>query len=404
VGDHDPGALELVQGLGDLLLGHVVEGAGRLIQDQDLRFGGDRAGDQDPLFLTAGDSALALGDDRVHAHGHVPDVLGDPGDLSRLPGGVHVQPGSRDRDVGENVVLEELSVLAHDAHPASERPRIDPGEVPAVVEDRAALRDLEAQEQADQGRLAAACAAYDGDIFARPDLEGEILQHIGCIFFIAEGDMAHLQAAGQVGQDFLLLRHLRLCLQDWLHHLQQRRDRCGGNGNAGQGSEGPHDPPVGCAEGEIFRRIHAAAHGHIVEHDGADEGDRRRHHAVELEKEGGIVFERRLPGIQVGPPRERPPLRAGHPDLLDPGDHGIAHAVVLSRQFHLFPGDRDLQEGGQKADQGRDCDNNDRRHDQGRRKTEDLPDVEQGHHRAQSGRHHIAQQHTAQGIHRPGAR
>ena len=379
MGDHNPGALELIQSLRDLFLGQVVEGAGRLIQDQDPRLGGDGTGDQDPLFLTAGDPALALGDDRVHAHGHITDVLGDPGNLSRLPGGIHVQPGSRDRDVGENVVLEELSVLAHDAHSAPERPGVDPGQVPAVVEDRAALRGLEAQEQADQGRFAAACAADDGDIFARPDLEGEVLEHIGCIFFIAEGDMAHLQAAGQVGQDFLLLRHLRLCLQDRLHHLQQRGDRCGGNGNAGQGGEGPHDPPVGCAEGKIFRRIHAAAHGHIVEHDGADQGDRRRHHAVELEEEGRIVVERRLPGIEFGPPRERPLLRAGHPDLLDAGDHGIAHAVVFGRQLHLFPGDRDLQEGGQEADQGRDPDDDDRGHDQGRRKTEDLPDVEQGH-------------------------
>src|SRR5437899_9982760 len=58
--------------LGDLLhvllndaLALVVEGARRLIKDQDTRVGNQRAGDGDALALAAREGGTALADDRV---------------------------------------------------------------------------------------------------------------------------------------------------------------------------------------------------------------------------------------------------------------------------------------------------------------------------------------------------
>ena len=51
----------------DDALALVVERAGRLVEDQDRRIGGERAGDGDALALAAGKVGAALLDHRVIA-------------------------------------------------------------------------------------------------------------------------------------------------------------------------------------------------------------------------------------------------------------------------------------------------------------------------------------------------
>ena len=80
--DHDRGASGPVvaQPGGDPGLGVGVDGRGRLDEHEDLRVGGEDAGQDQPLPLAAGERAAALGDDRVHAVGErLEDVLGRGG-------------------------------------------------------------------------------------------------------------------------------------------------------------------------------------------------------------------------------------------------------------------------------------------------------------------------------------
>ena len=51
----------------DLVFGGAVDGAGRVVQDQDARIGEQRAGDGDALALTAGERDAALADHRLVA-------------------------------------------------------------------------------------------------------------------------------------------------------------------------------------------------------------------------------------------------------------------------------------------------------------------------------------------------
>ena len=78
-----------VHALRDDRLRAVVEGAGRLVEEDDLRPVDERARDQQPLPLAARERAAALGDDGVHPHRHLLDVLGEPGHRRRLPRVVH---------------------------------------------------------------------------------------------------------------------------------------------------------------------------------------------------------------------------------------------------------------------------------------------------------------------------
>ena len=91
VGDDDASALHLVQGFGDLALGDVIQGAGGLVEDEDLGLGGDGAGDHEALALAAGDGAAAVLQHGVHAHGHIPDVVSNAGDFRGFPGFVQLQ-------------------------------------------------------------------------------------------------------------------------------------------------------------------------------------------------------------------------------------------------------------------------------------------------------------------------
>ena len=58
MGDDNAGAVQMIQRVGDLLLGLVVQGGGGLVQQQDLRLRCNGPGDHDPLLLASGDAAL----------------------------------------------------------------------------------------------------------------------------------------------------------------------------------------------------------------------------------------------------------------------------------------------------------------------------------------------------------
>src|SRR6185295_16863050 len=101
VGDDDASCLEALEALADDLLGPVVQGARRLIEEDDSRPVDDGSGDQDALLLAAGEGLGPFGDDRVHAHGHGLDIVLHACHASRFPGGVDPQIRAA-QDVGED--------------------------------------------------------------------------------------------------------------------------------------------------------------------------------------------------------------------------------------------------------------------------------------------------------------
>ena len=159
--DHDPCTLELVQRFGYLLLRAVIQRGGRLIQDQDLRPAGHCAGDHESLLLSARDSALSLGYLRLHAHRHSADIVGNARQLRGFPGILQIHLRGGDRNVGENIPLEQRSVLRNCTDLPAKGVQVQICNVFSVVLDGALIGLFEAQKKAYEGTFAAAGGPYD---------------------------------------------------------------------------------------------------------------------------------------------------------------------------------------------------------------------------------------------------
>ena len=101
------------EALADPVLGHVIQGAGGLVEQEDVGPRGDRPGDHESLPLPARESALPVANDREHAHGHLGDFLVNPAQPGGFPGIVEGKRRGAD-DVRKDVAGGQLSVLEHD--------------------------------------------------------------------------------------------------------------------------------------------------------------------------------------------------------------------------------------------------------------------------------------------------
>ena len=162
----------------------------------------------------------------------------------------------------------------------SDRTGVDVVQVVLVVEHRALLRLFKPQQQPHQRGLAAARAPDDGHVLPRLDVQVQVIEHIGRVFIVAEGDVTHFDVSADVLNGQLLHGHLRLGLQNRLGHFQHGADGRHGNGDACQRGERAHDPPVGGGKGVVLALAHAAFHRHIIEDDRADQGNRGGDDAV----------------------------------------------------------------------------------------------------------------------------
>ena len=111
--DHESRALVGIQRLSHLLLGEIVQRRRGFVKNQNLGLRRDRPCDQHSLLLSAGNTALSFGYDRLHAHGHFADILREAGGLGRFPRLVQRQPGRGNGNIFEDAAHHELSVL-HD--------------------------------------------------------------------------------------------------------------------------------------------------------------------------------------------------------------------------------------------------------------------------------------------------
>lgn len=137
-------------------------------------------------------------------------------DAGKAAGGIHILVGGRGPRVADVVherVVEQHRLLRHDAEVAAQAGDRDVADVGAVDGDGAAVGVVEAEEQAQQRRLAAAAFADDGDGRARWDVERDVFQR-GPPPVVGEGDVAegdvavaggHLGGVGLVDDGGLLV-------------------------------------------------------------------------------------------------------------------------------------------------------------------------------------------------------
>ena len=181
VGDVDEGDAQLLVHLLQLdlhVLAHLeVQGGEGLVQEEHLRLVHDGAGDGDTLLLAAGEGLHVA----VLVVGHR-DELEDPADalLDLLLG--HFLELEAEGDVVVHVQVREQGVaLEHGVQRTLVRR--DAGEFLAVHEDGAFVRLEKARDHPEEGGLAAAGRAQQGDEFAAADIQVDVLQDL----LVAEG-------------------------------------------------------------------------------------------------------------------------------------------------------------------------------------------------------------------------
>jgi hypothetical protein len=191
VGGHDDrraGAVDPVEQADDVEADGLVEVAGRLVAEQDLRAVDHGAGDRDPLLLTTGElvgQALRLAGEADHLQG-LGDQLAD--DVARLAdhlqgvGDVLVDRLARQ----EPEVLEDRTHLAAQPRHLPHRHRL---QVVAGDQDGAAGGGLLAQRQPQQGGLARAGGADDEDELAAVDVDAHVIEGCPRGFGVDLGDL-----------------------------------------------------------------------------------------------------------------------------------------------------------------------------------------------------------------------
>src|SRR5918998_2208579 len=169
---------EAIQGFLDLRLALDVEASHRLVQDQDTGVPDDSPRDSDPLALSSGEGVAPLADDGLvpvlELHYEVVGVGCFGGLDNLLRGSVQLPVGDVLLDGGadEDRVLEDYAdLLAHGLE-------LVVLYVPPIDPDGATSGFVEAEDQADEGRLAGSRSADQRDPLAGKDVEGDAFEDL----------------------------------------------------------------------------------------------------------------------------------------------------------------------------------------------------------------------------------
>ena len=178
----------------DRFLGLDVERRGRLVQQQDRRVLQEGAGDRDPLALAAGKLDAALADHCGEALGHGLDEAEAARRACRGDDFLVAGFGPAIADVVHDRAVEERDVLGHDADLLAQALLGHQRDVLAVDQDAAGLEIVEALQQGEDGRFAAARFADQPDALAGLDAQVEVLEDLGAAG-IGEADILEDDAA-----------------------------------------------------------------------------------------------------------------------------------------------------------------------------------------------------------------
>ena len=190
VGDHEqrlPAPVDLVKEREQLLGGAGIERAGRLVGEDELRAGDQRAGDGDALLLAAGDLVGILAQQRFDAQ--PPRKRGEFGlHVGKALTGEH--EGQEDV-VADGEGIQQVELLEHEAEVlAAEGGHLalaHGGHVPPGEQHLAAGGRIESGEDVEQGGLAGAGLAHDGDELALVHGEIDVAQRLDAVAAQARG-------------------------------------------------------------------------------------------------------------------------------------------------------------------------------------------------------------------------
>ena len=140
-------------------VGAVIEGAGAVVQQQDLGLGCQSPGDQQPLPLAAGQVHAPLGEIGPGALGDIPQKVRLGRVHSQLP--IRFCDGALEVQILQDGIREEEIILEDHAEAAVKVRFVKLRERLTVQPDLALIRLVEPQQELQQGALAAARGADD---------------------------------------------------------------------------------------------------------------------------------------------------------------------------------------------------------------------------------------------------
>ena len=182
VGDDEGGASPRGGGDGalDLVFGGAVDGAGRIVQDQDARIGQEGARQRQALALPAGERDAALADDGVVAlrrklrmNSSAWAAIAAAFDLVRV--GARFAKG----DILADRAREQEDILLDDGDLRAQRGQVPVAHIHAIHQDLTRGDVVGAVDQLHQRGLARAGLPDDGHRLPGLHLEGDALQHGG---------------------------------------------------------------------------------------------------------------------------------------------------------------------------------------------------------------------------------
>ena len=178
VGDDEAGAAlhQPVHGLLDLDLRAGVHVGGGLVQNEHGGVAEHGAGDGDKLPLALGDVHAVVGQHGVIPVGQMLDVGVDAGGLGGSHHLVHGGALLAVGDVFKDGAVEQPGVLQHHGVGSAEGVPFDLPDLVSVHVNGAVVHVVEPHEQVDDGGLARARGAHDGDGFARPGGDADFPQ------------------------------------------------------------------------------------------------------------------------------------------------------------------------------------------------------------------------------------
>src|ERR1700744_3474322 len=199
-GDRGPAFGKGVERLLHGPFGLGVEGAGRLVQDQDARVPEQGPGDRDPLLLAAGEPVPAGADHGVVPVGQADDEVVDLGRAGRVldllvgGGGLGVAQVLPHRGV------QQVGFLADYADDGGQVGQPEVAQVDAVDRDRAAAGVVQPGHQGPEGGLARAGLADPGQRAARPDIQREAARRGAVGAGVGEADVFEAYVAADLGR------------------------------------------------------------------------------------------------------------------------------------------------------------------------------------------------------------
>ncbi len=267
----------------------IVQGARRLVEDEDRRIPQDCARDRYALFLTAGESVAALAD-----HGVVPVVetgneLVDLRDARCLLDLGVRGVGFREPKVLTNRRVEEIRLLRHHTYQVGDRRQIEVPQIDVVDSHRSRSRVVQTCGQVSESGLARTRGADKRQGSAGRDREVDVVEGLAVGSWIREVDVVEPKFAGHLGAVEALrlfrIRDVDRQIQVLEHateqchralHLDARVEQHHGGAEQlclqrGECDEGADGDGVAVIESETGKPVDQCRHG--------CEGDRHGRHA-----------------------------------------------------------------------------------------------------------------------------